>query len=104
METITMNGLVVESKLSAMDKCGGCLSNRGHRVLGFTRVYVCDDCNGTVGTCYVGESHELVKPWFAKTEVPAGLTAYFDFITIGVKVARRHGFYDPRNRTMTQVG
>lgn len=69
------------------------------------RVYYCENCGGVVGTCYLGESYSFVLPYFSKETVPANKTRYFDLTCLGSEgITRRHGWYCPETKLITQVG
>lgn len=97
---------VSNQKTVPMDACPGCGSTRGIRVDGFPfLVFECAKCGGVVGTCYLGESYHIVRPFFSKADVPAEKTRYFDFTTLGSEgVGRRHGWFDPETRLVVQTG
>lgn len=85
--------------------CPACSSKRvaiDPRVVG---VYTCRQCEALFGSCYLGSSYALVKPWFSKADVPAERTRYFDLECLGSDgITRRHGWYDPATGLITQVG
>lgn len=54
---------------------------------------------------YLGESYALVKPSFTKDPMADDRSVYFDFTCLGSKgKTRRHGWYDPTTKLLTQVG
>lgn len=74
---------------------------------GVPDVVRCAGCGGlyTLAPIYLGQSYRLVKPEWDETDCPASEWRYFDFETLGSEgQGRRHGFYNPRNRKLTQVG
>lgn len=68
--------------------------------------YTCRRCSGLVSTSiYLGDSYTLVLPHWAPPDVPPERTRYFDLTCLGSKgITRRHGWYDPTTRLITQVG
>lgn len=90
-------------KTETMAPCPGCSSKRGYRVA--PQVHICAGCDGIVGSCYLGDSYLYVLPQMTAAAVPAEATRYYDFTTLGSKgVGRRHGWYDPTTKLITQVG
>jgi hypothetical protein len=90
----------------AMDypKCPACNATRRNKtdVIG---VFECRRCGAIYGTCYLGESYGLVKPFFATEDVPPERCRYFDFTTLGsAGVDRRHGWFDTESRRVVQIG
>lgn len=68
-------------------------------------VFRCRRCGAIHGTCYLGESYELVRPFWAEHEVGPELIRYYDLTCLGSKgIERRHGWYDPKTRRIVQVG
>lgn len=71
-------------------------------------VVSCERCGGVYTTrpIYLGESYELVLPrWDADGACPAGQERYFDLETLGsAGLERRHGWFNPETRRITQVG
>lgn len=54
---------------------------------------------------YVGESYELVSPHWETSDVAPGEERYFDLMVLGSDgEGRRHGWYYPPTRRITQVG
>lgn len=85
--------------------CPGCNGAKGAetKVIG---VYACQGCGGIFGTCYLGESYTLVSPAMAPPakEIQAR-QRYFDLTCLGSEgIARRHGYYDPKTKMITQTG
>lgn len=63
----------------------------------------CCRCKAVYGTCYLGDSYAIVRPFFLKGE--AAEQRYFDLTTLGSEgIGRRHGWFDPATRLLTQVG
>lgn len=85
--------------------CPACSSPRSALVKGTSQLYTCKACGAIYGTCYLGDSYALVKPFFAKEAVPAERERYFDLTCLGSGgITRRHGWYDPTTGYTTQVG
>jgi hypothetical protein len=69
------------------------------------QIFTCAACNSISGTCYLGESYEMVLPYFTKDPAADSRARYFDFITLGSNgIDRRHGWFDPDTRLITQAG
>ena len=79
-----------------------------HKRAAFTKVigvYECKKCGAIYGECYLGESYELVLPYWVTDEVPAGNLRYYDLMTLGPGCPqRRHGRFDPASKRIAQVG
>jgi hypothetical protein len=87
-----------------MEACRACNNVRGNKEIA-TQVFRCAKCEAIFGTCYLGDSYSYVLPYFAKAEVAPEQTRYFDFTTLGSNgVGRRHGWFDPNTKLITQVG
>ena len=85
-------------------KCPGC-NGQGKPVAGTVDIHECRDCGGIFGHCYLGQSYEYVKPWFAKEPVAPEKLRYFDFTCTGSEgQTRRHGWYDPETKLIHQTG
>jgi len=68
-------------------------------------VYRCGYCEAIYGRCYLGQSYEFVTPRFTTDPNADSRARYFDFETIGSEGAgRRHGWYDPQTKLLTQTG
>ena len=87
-------------------KCPGCSGEQSKEgPTGGTRF--CSHCGAlfTTYAMYVGESYELVEPYFSKDPTADERAVYFDLETLGSDgLGRMHGFYDPTTRLITQVG
>jgi hypothetical protein len=71
----------------------------------YPHVYTCARCEALYGSCYLGDSYTLVRPHFTTDPTADQRARYFDFTTLGSKgIERRHGWYDPTTRLITQVG
>ncbi len=67
-------------------------------------VHVCPKCGGVLGQCYKGDSYTIVKPFFSSNSNPAD-QVYFDLTVLGSDgVTRRHGWFNPADRCLVQVG
>lgn len=86
------------------NQCPGC-DGVGRETKGPGQLYTCKGCGGLFGSCYLGDSYTLVSPFMAREAVPAEQTRYFDLDCLGSEgLTRRHGWYDPRTKLVTQVG
>jgi hypothetical protein len=88
--------------------CPSCGSKRHRRNLpGLPAgVRVCTKCDAIFGRCYLGDSYGIVLPLWAKegSYDPEGVR-YYDFLTTGsAGQERRHGWYDPASKRITQTG
>jgi hypothetical protein len=85
--------------------CPGC---DGRLVEADRLTFKCESCGGLIGYgLTLAESFRYVKPQFSKEDVPPTQTRYYDMTgTDGASGNRyrRHGWYDPRTRLITQVG
>ena len=82
-------------------ECPACRSRRCKAIKG--RIYQCNRCQAIFGTTFLGDSYEFVRPQWQTKEVK--VERYFDFTCVGSKgVSRRHGWYDPETKLITQVG
>lgn len=85
--------------------CPACSHKIAHQHNRHTRVYQCGKCTGIFGDLYLGDSYNFVLP--RMTNDPAADTRhrYFDFTTLGSEgVSRRHGWFDPETKLITQIG
>lgn len=63
----------------------------------------CCKCGAVFGQCYLGESYNIVFPYWHKGN-PIDVR-YFDLVCLGSQgIVRRHGWYDPVSRRVLQVG
>lgn len=88
--------------------CPACSSKRlrARQDLG-AQINECRACGAIFGTCYLGDSYNLVRPFFSPSAntVPAEQTRYFDFTCLGsTGITRRHGWFNLNDRTLVQVG
>jgi hypothetical protein len=68
-------------------------------------VFECSKCGALFGSCYLGDSFMLVRPFMASSEVAHEHMRYFDFSTLGSEgLGRRHGWFDVNTKLITQVG
>ena len=69
------------------------------------QVYQCSYCKSIYGSCYLGDSYRYVKPVFSQSTTPQDEIRYYDLNTIGSKgEERRHGWFNPRDLKIVQVG
>ena len=81
--------------------CGG----RRFKATDHWSIKTCTRCNAIFGKCYLGESYGIVLPYLTDEDVPTERTRYYDFDCIGSKgLTRRHGWFDPATKLITQVG
>lgn len=67
--------------------------------------FECQKCGAIFGQCYLGESYELVEPFFTTENVPPEKTRYYDIECLGSDgIKRRHGWFDPVTKLIVQVG
>lgn len=86
--------------------CPGC-GGRPGKATEVPGVRHCQGCGGIFGTCYLGESYALVKPNLRPASKEADKRArYYDLTCLGSgnKITRRHGWFDPVTRLITQTG
>jgi hypothetical protein len=82
--------------------CSGSLKSKDGRL----DLDECRRCEAVVSqTMYKGDSFEVVLPFFETGSYEPEEQRYFDLTVVGSEgVERRHGWYLPRTRRMTQVG
>lgn len=82
--------------------CSGSLKAKDGRV----DLDECRRCGGVVSqSMYKGDSFEVVLPFFETGSYEPEEERYFDLTVVGSEgVERRHGWYLPRTRRITQVG
>jgi len=87
-------------------KCPGCSGKRSTPgPIDGTRF--CAACGALFTTrhIYKGDSYSLVMPFFTSDPTADERAIYFDLETLGSDgLGRRHGFYDPTTKLLTQVG
>lgn len=86
--------------------CPGCSTTKHieTEVCGIVR---CGGCGGLYTTHHVplGRTYQFVLPRWDDTECPAEQWRYYDFSYLSSEgLGRRHGFYNPANHCITQVG
>ena len=92
-----------QAKKASTAGCPACSHKRATVVEG--RIYSCAKCDAIYGDCYLGDSYSHVSPFMSMQDVPAEQTRYYDFMCLGSKgLTRRHGWYDPSTKLITQVG
>jgi len=70
-----------------------------------TGVYRCRACGCLHGTVYLGESYKYVLPHMTDDPEADKRAIPYDFECLGSEgITRRHGWYDPQTRLITQVG
>jgi len=68
-------------------------------------VATCNGCGAIHGTCYKGDSYSLVLPQFTTDPAADERVRYYDLTVLGSKgIERRHGWYDPQTKLITQTG
>lgn len=56
-------------------------------------------------TIYLGDSYGIVLPYLTGDPEAQGRQRYYDLMTLGsAGLKRRHGWFDPETRQITQVG
>lgn len=102
---------VEESTAADAGTCPACSGDAGDATE-IAGVYHCQRCGGIFGTCTGAEGLKLVRPaWATKADQPGAddRAIYYD-LTItpdtiaGIPGSRRHGWYDPKTRKITQTG
>ncbi|MGH9541397.1 MAG: hypothetical protein ACRD2H_05905 [Terriglobales bacterium] len=88
------------------NECPGCSNRKGNRPRkAHPGVWDCAACHAVFGTIRLGESYSIVRPEMTSADIPAERQRYFDFSTWGSQgEGRRHGWYDPETKLITQVG
>lgn len=89
------------------NQCRACDNVRGNKLVeGEYALYTCGACGALFGDCgYLGDSYKYVSAFFSKAEVPAEQQRYFDLSCLSSNgPTRRHGWYDPSTKLITQVG
>jgi len=83
--------------------CPACSSQK-YQKTDIAGVRKCSNCGAVYGSCYKGESYAIVLPFFSKDPNPRA-QVYFDLIVLGSDgLERRHGWYNPADQRITQVG
>lgn len=91
-------------------ECPLCGRNEGTEVSlrgrTYPGVYECT-CGALHGSCYLGDSYALVSPRMDPNANQVGPEdqRYYDLECVGsAGLSRRHGWYNPATRMVTQVG
>jgi hypothetical protein len=90
-------------------KCPACNKKMTKKALsedfqGIAQVHQCPKCRAVFGTCYLGESYEIVKPYFSYVADMA-TAIYYDLTCLGSNgIERRHGWFDPTSKLILQTG
>ena len=83
--------------------CNKIINQKRDRV-NLSTIYKCSHCKAIFGDCYLGDSYNYVLPRFSTDNNPEE-QLYFDFTCLGSEgVTRRHGWYNPVDNKLTQVG
>jgi hypothetical protein len=94
------------AKLTTVIPCPACSHTKGWEVK-MARVYECGACHAIHGTMYLGDSYTYVLPCWSNDHSPEATERqrYFDFECLGSGgVTRRHGWFDPQTKKITQIG
>ena len=93
-----------EGREMACPSCNG-LRNKPRADLG-VQIWECRGCGSIHGTCYLGDSYAIVKDeWAPNDPVVEARAIPYDLITLGNEgMRRRHGWFDPVTRCITQTG
>lgn len=84
-------------------ECPACNSKRT-KIRPGTMLFDCTKCQAVFGKAYLGESYDYVLPQFDPNPNPPE-QRYFDFMCLSSKgVVRRHGWFNPATKLLTQVG
>lgn len=68
------------------------------------QVYICQSCGAIHGTCYLGESYSIAKPYMCNRP-DMDDTTYFDLECLGSNgITRRHGWVRNSTKLIAQVG
>ena len=88
-------------------RCPACNRVKGNKA-DAKGVFTCSACGGLFhneGLMYLGDSYTYVLPYFDSCPVPVEGQRYFDFTVLGSKgLHRRHGWFNPATKRITQVG
>lgn len=91
--------------------CPACNNQRGNKRYDETKfsladIYRCKKCGAVFGSCYLGDSYTVVKPFFHSDPNPAPETMfYFDLECLGsAGITRRHGWAHRETKQIVQVG
>jgi len=85
--------------------CPACSGKRHDEHAKIRGIYVCRRCKAVHGTCYKGESYEIVLPYWHEGESNHEDERYYDLETLGSQgIERSHGWFNVKTRRITQVG
>lgn len=86
--------------------CPACSHAIVHEHKTHWRVHQCSACTAIFGDLYLGDSYNFVLPRFTDDPAADSRARYFDFTTLGGDNtrSRRHGWYDPTTKLITQIG
>ena len=91
-----------------MLQCPACNSTdilQNQEVYDVAGMKVCQQCDAVFGSCYLGDSYRIVKPYFTSVEPAHEDTRYYDLECLGsTGVERRHGWLDKTNNMIVQTG
>lgn len=84
--------------------CPACSSTKNENFGSYVNVRVCRACGAVHGRCYLGQSYSIVLPYWDDS-VGETEEVYFDLDCLGSKgMTRRHGWYNPVTKRITQTG
>ena len=87
------------------ESCPSCGAKICQREYKKTTLVECGKCEAVYGNCYLGDSYSVVSNRWADVSTPAENERYFDFTCLGsAGITRRHGWYDPGSKRITQTG
>lgn len=89
-------------------RCPACNRVKGNKA-DAKGVFTCSACGALFhneGLLYLGDSYSYVLPsWDADGACPVDAQRYFDLTVLGSKgLDRRHGWFNPATKRITQVG
>jgi hypothetical protein len=87
--------------------CGKELSGKAlNKKIPNTQLSKCNHCGCIVGRCYLGQSYEVLLPYFcSQEEEKAAKPCPYDFETLGSNgIQRHHGILDLNTKKIIQVG
>ena len=91
--------------MKTAEGCRGCGRKTKQHLTDVSGVYRCGYCGAIWGTCRLGDSYELVRPYMTTINFDPADTRYYDITTLGSGgLDRRHGWFEPKSRLITQVG
>ncbi len=105
---MTTNLIETQTETSTRIACPACSSKSiklNEKINGVSFMKVCRKCDAVFGSCYLGESYQIAKPWMSQVEPPAENLRYFDLECLGSKgISRRHGWLDRTTGLVVQIG